>query len=54
MNRKLLQDYQKRILWIIKALGEKNSLNIPEIEIDESPSSDIGQKNVIISLNKLK
>ncbi len=52
MNRKLLQDYQKRILWIIKALGEKDSLNIPGIEVEENPSSDTYQKDIIISQKK--
>jgi hypothetical protein len=54
MNKKLLQDHQKKILSLIKLLGEKNSANIPQIETERSFSIDHNKKTTVIPFKKIK
>lgn len=54
MNRQFLQNYQKKILSLIKLLGEKDSLDLPGIEFKEHCSLNIDKKDTIIPFHKIK
>lgn len=54
MDRQSFQAYQRKILSLLKLLGEKDCLNISEIDTNDHNSIDITKDNIIIPFKRIK
>lgn len=52
MNKNSFLKHQETILYLVKLLNGKDSLNVPEIKIKGHPS--INKENTVIQFNKIR